>query len=126
MAVGLSTKVSVTRRHSPRVIANVFCGHTPNTSNLGESRHSPPFASIAYNGSIMTIDIPAQIVAELGNLPPDRQRRVLEYVRSLRGIGPGMSIDQLRKHIGSIDPEEGKAMRDAIETGCEQVNLDEW
>lgn len=74
----------------------------------------------------MTTDIPAQIVAELGNLPPDRQRRVLEYVRALRGIGPGMSIDQLRKHIGSIDPEEGKAMRDAIEAGCEQVNLDEW
>jgi hypothetical protein len=74
----------------------------------------------------MTTDIPAQIVAELGNLPSDAQRRVLEYVRSLRGIGAGTSIEQLRKHIGSIDPEEGKSMRDAIEAGCEQVNLDEW
>jgi len=84
------------------------------------------FAGIVYNGDIMTADIASQIVAELGNLAHDAQQRVLEYARSLRGLGPGMSVDQLRKHIGSIDPQEGRAMREAIEAGCEQVNLDEW
>jgi hypothetical protein len=74
----------------------------------------------------MTTDIPSQIVAELGNLAPDAQRRVLEFVRALRGLGQGMSVDQLRKHVGTIDPDEGKAMVEAIEAGCEQVNLDEW
>ena len=71
-------------------------------------------------------DIPSQIVAELGNLAPDAQQRVLDYGRSLRQIRRGMSVEKLREHIGSIDPEEGKTMRDAIEAGCEQVNLDEW
>ncbi len=74
----------------------------------------------------MSTDIPSQIKTELSELPPDAQQRVLEYVRSLKRLGTGMSIDALDKHIGSISPEEGQAMRDAIETGCEQVNLDEW
>ena len=74
----------------------------------------------------MTTDIPSQIVAELGNLAPAAQLRVLEYVRALRGLGQGISVDGLRKHVGTIDPEEGKAMVEAIEAGCEQVNLDGW
>jgi len=59
-------------------------------------------------------------------LAPDAQQRVLEFVRSLKSLGPGMSVDVLKKHIGSISPDEGQAMRDAIEAGCEQVNMDEW
>ncbi len=74
----------------------------------------------------MRTDLTSQIHAELGDLAPDAQQRVLEYVRSLKRLGAGMSIDALKKHIGSIKPEEGQAMRDAIEAGCEQVNMDEW
>jgi hypothetical protein len=74
----------------------------------------------------MSTDIPSQINLELGQLPPDAQQRVLEYVRSLRRLGTGMSVDTLKKHVGTIDPEEGRLMREAIEAGCEQVNLDEW
>ena len=74
----------------------------------------------------MSADIPSQINLELGQLPPDAQQRVLEYVRSLRRLGTGMSVDTLKKHIGTIDPEEGRLMREAIEAGYEQVNLDEW
>ena len=74
----------------------------------------------------MSTDIPSQINIELGQLPPDAQQRVLEYARSLRRLGTGMSVDTLKKHIGTIDPEEGRLMREAIEAGCEQVNLDEW
>lgn len=74
----------------------------------------------------MSTDIPSQISIELGQLPPEAQQRVLEYVRSLRRIGTGVSVTALNKHIGSIDPEEGRLMIEAIEAGCEQVNLDEW
>ena len=74
----------------------------------------------------MSTNIQSQINNELGQLPPDAQQRVLEYVRSLRRLGSGMSVDTLMKHIGTIDPEEGRLMREAIEAGCEQVNLDEW
>jgi len=33
-----------------------------------------------------------------------------------------MSVDTL----STIEPEEGRLMREAIEAGCEQVNLNEW
>jgi len=74
----------------------------------------------------MSTDIPAQIHSELIELPREAQRRVLDFVRSLKNLGGGMSVDALNKHVGTLDPNEGKAMRDAIEAGCEQVNMDEW
>lgn len=74
----------------------------------------------------MSTDIPFQISTELGELTPDAQQRVLDYVRSLRRLGSGMSVDTLQKHVGAIDPDEGRAMQKAIEAGCEQVNMDEW
>lgn len=78
-----------------------------------------------YNGSMST-DIPSQITNELGQLSPEAQRRVRGYVRSLRLIGTGMSVTSLNKRIGSIDADESRLMIEAIEAGCEQVNLDEW
>ena len=74
----------------------------------------------------MSTDIPSQINIELSQLPVDAQQRVLEFARSLKQLGAGMSVDTLKKHIGSIAPDEGQLMREAIEAGCEQVNLDEW
>ena len=74
----------------------------------------------------MSTDIPSQINIELGQLPVDAQQRVLEFARSLNQLGAGTSVDALKKHIGSIDADEGKLMIEAIEAGCEQVNLDEW
>ena len=74
----------------------------------------------------MSSNITSRINTELGGLGPDAQQRVLDYVRSLKRIGAGMSADALMKHVGCIDSSDGQAMRDAIETGCEQVNMDEW
>jgi hypothetical protein len=74
----------------------------------------------------MSSDVKSQIHAELGELGPDAQQRVLEYVRALKRLGKGMSGEALRKYVGSIDAEEGQVMREAIESGCEQVNMDEW
>ncbi len=74
----------------------------------------------------MSTDLPSQIHTELGGLEPDAQRRVLEYVRSLKQNRKGMSGSALKKHAGSISSTDAKSMIDAIEAGCEQVNLDEW
>lgn len=74
----------------------------------------------------MSSDLPSRINTELGDLEPDAQRQVLEYVRSLKRRPKGISGVELRKHIGTISSTEAKSMIDAIEAGCEQVNLDEW
>jgi len=37
-----------------------------------------------------------------------------------------MSPAALDKHRGCITPDEGRKMAEAIEAGCEQVNLGEW
>jgi len=79
-----------------------------------------------YNAGIMSSDLTSQIHTELGELAPDAQQRVLDYVRSLKQVGTGMTTDALKKHVGCIDPADGQAMREAIESGCEQVNMDEW
>jgi ATP-dependent protease HslVU (ClpYQ) peptidase subunit len=74
----------------------------------------------------MSTDLPSQIRAELGDLDPDAQQRVLEYVRSLKQNRKGMSGSVLKEFAGSISSTDAKSMIDAIEAGCEQVNLDEW
>jgi hypothetical protein len=74
----------------------------------------------------MSTDLPSQINSEISKLPLESQQRVLEFVRSLQRYGPGMSPASLDKHRGCITPEEGRKMAEAIEAGCEQVNLDEW
>ena len=74
----------------------------------------------------MASDLPSRINAELGDLEADAQRQVLEYVRSLKRRPKGMSGAALREHVGTISSTDAKSMIDAIEAGCEQVNLDEW
>jgi len=74
----------------------------------------------------MIPDVTSQIHTELGDLAADAKQRVLEYVRALKRTGTGMTADALKKHIGCIDPADGQAMREAIEAGCEQVDLNEW
>lgn len=74
----------------------------------------------------MNTDIPSQINLEIGQLPPNAQQQVLDFVRSLKRLGSGMTVNTLQKHVGTIDPDEGRLMREAIEAGCEQVNLDGW
>jgi len=74
----------------------------------------------------MSTDIASQIQAELDDLEPDSQRRLLEYVRSLKKTGTGMRWDALKQYSGTITLAEAKTMTDTIEAGCEQVNVNEW
>ena len=79
-----------------------------------------------YNVTIMNSDLRTLIHTEIGSLGPDAQQRVLEYVRTLKKLGNGMSAEILRRHVGCIDATDGAVMRDAVESGCEQVTTDEW
>lgn len=74
----------------------------------------------------MQTHVSLQIAAEVCELELDSQRRVLEYVRSLKHSVPGMRGKALLRHTGAINELDAQSMMDAIEAGCEQVNSDEW
>jgi hypothetical protein len=75
----------------------------------------------------MTTPILAEIVEQVKILPDKLQFQVLAFVRTLRTLTqqgtPGKS---LLKFAGSIPMKDLDEMREAIETGCEQVDLNEW
>ena len=74
----------------------------------------------------MNTDIPSQINTELNSLDADKQRQVLDYVRTLKDAPAGMSGAELKKFAGCINKEDAKEMIDAIEAGCGQVDPDGW
>ena len=74
----------------------------------------------------MSTDLPSEINSELNGLDADKQRQVLDYVRTLKDVPPGMTGAELKKFAGCISKEDAKEMTDAIEAGCGQVDLDGW
>ena len=68
-----------------------------------------------------------QILKDLDQLSPNLQRRAVEMVHSLIAPLPtGASVDDLMAVAGTLDAESARQMREAIEEGCERVDLDEW
>jgi hypothetical protein len=68
-----------------------------------------------------------EIEDQLEHLPPDLQRRVLDFARALVLSQPrGIAGNRLLRFAGSLADEDADAILKAIEQGCEQVNLDEW
>jgi hypothetical protein len=76
------------------------------------------------NSFTTSTDLPSQIHAELDGLDPEKQRRVLDYVRNLKQNSTGMTGAQFKQFVGIFSAADAKTMMDAIEAGCEQVNLD--
>jgi len=74
----------------------------------------------------MSSDTNADIQAELGDLDPDAQQRVLDYVLSLKQGKPGTPEATLAAFAGAISPDDLQLIQAAIEQGCEQVDLNEW
>ena len=67
------------------------------------------------------------IINQIGQLDYEHQRRVLDFARALAVTGPkGVSGKQLLSFAGSIPADDLKAMKKAIEEGCEKVDLNEW
>ena len=73
--------------------------------------------------------VQTELLKQLDQLPIAQQQRVLDYARSLSTSAPrllGVPGRELLDLAGSISDEDAKAMMDAIEEGCEQVDLNEW
>jgi hypothetical protein len=68
-----------------------------------------------------------ELIDQVGRLDYEHQRRVLDFARALAMTGPkGVPGKQLLSFAGAIPAEDLKAMQQAIEDGCERVDLNEW
>jgi hypothetical protein len=68
-----------------------------------------------------------EILREIDHLPLHFQKRVLDFVRTLKStLDEGVPGRELLCFAGILPPEEGKLMSQAIEESCEQVDPNEW
>ncbi len=68
-----------------------------------------------------------EIIEQLKSLPYELQWRVLEFTRALVLSAPrGVPGHRLLRFAGAIPPDDVQRMREAIEQGCEQVDVNEW
>ncbi|MEO0687371.1 MAG: hypothetical protein AAFY76_20565 [Cyanobacteria bacterium J06649_11] len=75
----------------------------------------------------MNTSIINEVVEQLGNMPQHLQSQVLEFARNLvKTEVKGTPGSQLLRFAGSITADDLQLMREAIEQGCEQVDVDEW
>jgi hypothetical protein len=71
--------------------------------------------------------VKAQILSDLDQLSPAQQRRAAELVRGLVSALPkGASVEDLLAVAGALDDDAAHEMMEAIEEGCERVDLHEW
>ena len=68
-----------------------------------------------------------EIIEQLKSLPYELQWRVLEFARALAlSVPRGVPGHRLLRFAGVIPPDDVQRMREAIEQGCEQVDVSEW
>lgn len=67
-----------------------------------------------------------EILSHLHTLALPQQRQVLAFVRALSTTPVGVPGKELLAFAGLIEPRDLAALQQAIDEGCEQVNLDEW
>ncbi len=68
-----------------------------------------------------------EILNQIVKLPPEQQRQVLDFARTLQETIPiGKPGNALLQFAGAIDESDLLIMTKEIEEGCEQVNQDEW
>jgi hypothetical protein len=71
--------------------------------------------------------IKEQILNDLDQLSPELQRRAADLVHRLVSPLPkGVSGRDLLRFAGTLDDESAREMTEAIEQGCERVDLDAW
>lgn len=70
--------------------------------------------------------------AKVRTLTPAQQQEVLEFIQFQQGglpsakTPPGMPGASWAQFAGSISPEDLALMEQAIEEGCEKVDVDGW
>jgi hypothetical protein len=68
-----------------------------------------------------------QILTDLEQLSPEKQARAAQLVHDLVSSTPkGVPGRMLLRFAGVLDPQSVREMTEAIEEGCERVDLDEW
>jgi hypothetical protein len=55
-----------------------------------------------------------------------KQRQVLTFIRSLKGEPKGVQGSELKRFAGTLTQADAQSMIEAVEAGCEQVDVDEW
>ena len=75
----------------------------------------------------MNVSVMTEIVEQLKTLPDNLQQRVLEFIQILKASAQHeVSGKQLLRFAGTIPLDDLQRMHQAIEVGCEQVDLNEW
>src|SRR5262249_24104493 len=104
--------------------------HYESQSNLCHCEWSKPcYACAIESGRSAMISqvIEKEIIVQLSQLALDQQQQVLNFARALVMAKPvGRTGADLLRYAGMIDAADLNAIRQAIEEGCEQVNLNEW
>ncbi|MEO1430897.1 MAG: hypothetical protein AAFV71_17900 [Cyanobacteria bacterium J06633_8] len=68
-----------------------------------------------------------EVIEQLETMPQNLQSQVLEFARKLvKNEVKGTPGKELLRFAGSIPADDLQLMREAIEQGCEQVDIDEW
>ena len=67
-----------------------------------------------------------EIFEEVNDLSPVQQREVLAFARSLKAKLRGVEGASLLNFAGSITSSDLTQMREALEEGCERINVVEW
>lgn len=76
---------------------------------------------------MLSATVKKEIITQIRQLDYEYQRRVLDFARALAITGPkGPHGKQLLSFAGSIPAADLKAMKKAIEDGCEKLDLNEW
>lgn len=75
----------------------------------------------------MSDTIIRQVVEQMKAMPDNLQREVLFFTQSLKVAAPiGVSGKTVVQFAAYIPADELENMRQAIESDCEQVDLNEW
>jgi hypothetical protein len=75
----------------------------------------------------MSSAIVTKVIEQLESLPEDLQRQVLTFVEALQAtVQRGVPGKELLEFAGAIPAEDLCLMRQAIQDGCERVDLNEW
>lgn len=83
--------------------------------------------SVEEDPNVVSPSVKEQILSDLGRLSPEQQRRAAELVHGLvTPLPKGASVEDLLSVAGTLDAGAAQEMMQAIEEGCERVDLSEW
>lgn len=77
--------------------------------------------AIKYNDQ----DINSLIMQSLSKLDKFQQLKLFDFITSLVGK-KDISPEKLLRYAGTIDKEDIKLIKTAIEDGCEKIDINEW